>query len=201
MLKSKMAGALALLVIAALLFLLLRENERSNALQTRLDALQTRFDSFHYEKANVITELEYEVNRLEQGLADTTEQCQAYLAAKNEEIGQIGGRLQKKTDEIGALYGKLSEKLEKFHGLLQLKRAEIGSLQAELAQASAQLAVAKQKNEWLSSQVEAGKKKITRLKGSLSQLERQKKHLLEAIRTQTADGPVPAAIDAPPTAV
>ena len=187
--KNKTAVLLGVVIIA-LLFLLLRENEAKVAAQNQLNKIQFKATSVINEKGNAINELETQLTELQVKLQETEENGQSLLAAKAQEMDQLAAdsqvkvqqyeeEIRQKVKAIGDAENEAKESSERFEKTLKKKNTEISGMGDELRKTTERLATALKKQEAdeaenfsqhqkisdFEKQVQALKDEQTRLKG------------------------------------
>ena len=139
MTKQRVALICLLAAIFGLAMLLLRENQRAVAAESKLQTIQTDYEAQLSEKITVIEELETRLAELEATLDDvqnrydteTAEKSSAIESLKadlNENNQQFEAALQNKKNEIAAIDVKAKADSAKFGALLDEKNKEINEL-------------------------------------------------------------------------
>jgi chromosome segregation ATPase len=140
-------------VILALLFLLLKENEAKVAAETKLNNLQFKATSVINEKGNAISDLEAQ---------QTIEEYTAALAERDAHIAKMNEDLQLRTAQheeaildkeknISGLESQIKEQADKQAAAMKKKSGELSEIGEELRKSTERLAKALKQKEELES--------------------------------------------------
>jgi chromosome segregation ATPase len=148
--KHKLSIFLGLLIMA-LLFLLLRENEAKVAAQNQLNNIQYKATTMINEKGNAINELETQQTELQVKLQNTEEAYQKELAAGVEEYNKLTADtaakaaqyeevILQKNKDLEETEAEAKENSERFDKELKKKNAQISEIGEELRKTTERLA-------------------------------------------------------------
>lgn len=188
----------ALLLIAFVLgTFLLKENQRANAAEAKLDDIQNKMSAVNDENQNLINELQYQVTTLKAGLEEEKGRYEALTLEKKNEIQKLVDDAKAKEEEHAALIhskeseiqdfeNQAKEEKTKFSNILKDKNIQIQELTKKLEEASSEqvelikkLQNAEAKNLDNESEINDLKRQVAKLSAENSRLEQALKAALD----------------------
>ena len=201
--RSRFLNVALILIVFVLGALLLRENQRANAADAKLEDIQTRVAAANDENQNLINELQYEITTLKGKLEEEKELHKNYVAEKTGEIQKMNeeskareeqhaASLQDKDSEISQLEDQAKADKDKFDGLLKDKNQQIQDLSRKLEEASARQVELVSKVQAVEAKNLDNESKINELQRQITKLNNENTRLNAAL---TASAEHPAALD------
>lgn len=188
-----------IVVIVALLFLWLRENEMRVSAQSKLANLEFKATSVINEKGEAIADLSTQVGEMQARLQQTTDEAVAAVAdrdaliQKMEEDARVAAAEYEKT--LAGLETKMQEDSKRSDEALKKKNTELSEMGEELRKTTERLAAVLKEKEKAESesydtrqQMSASQRKLDKLRDDNKRLEALAKVCVEPT---TADGPGP----------
>ncbi len=159
------------IALAAVLVLLLRENEQKMSATSRYENLKSRVDTISAEKDGAIEELETQVELLNSKLNTASDQYQFLQIEKDRIEQELGAKLDERQAELNQLHTALEEQKKQYALSAEKLKAAMAKEEDWLAQKKALVAENKSYED-----------RVEQLRKAVNKLEEERGHLLEALK-------------------
>lgn len=177
--KNKFGIIFLAFLVFSLAGLLLRENQRANAAEAKLEDVQSKLNTINDEKDSVINDLQFQMTTLKGKLDDSEAALKALGEQKDAEIARLNSEAEAKAEEQKT---QLADKVNELAQLETQSKTDTEKFNALLAEKNTQIQTLTKKTQELEAKNLESESRINELNRTVSKLNAHNERLAEVVK-------------------